>query len=198
MLVLPAVMVLLSAAAAGASASYLPVIEQAPAFTLVDPQGRTVTSSQLRGSVVLLAFMYTHCTTVCPMVTERMAAVARRLREARVLGKSVRLVSISFDPLRDTPGWLKTYSSSVDADPRCWLFLTGSREQLAGVLERYDFYVQRLSTGDFDHVSRVYLIDRSGSIRQIYSISFLDPQRIERDVDSLLAEQRQARRIRSP
>ncbi len=182
------------AAAPGAFAGgYLPIIEQAPGFALIDQQGHAVNSPGLKGSVVLLAFMYTHCTTVCPMVTERMESIAKRFGGgAGVLGNGLRMVSISFDPVRDTPAWLATYSRSVGADPRWWLFLTGSPQQVADVLDRYDFHVTRRPSGDFDHVSRVYLIDAAGSIRQIYSVSFLDPARVERDVNSLLAERRQA------
>jgi protein SCO1/2 len=183
-----AVILFVAAAVHHAGAGYLPVIEHAPAFELVDQNGHAVNSAELKGSVVLLAFMYTHCSTVCPMVTERMGAIATQLGGSGAPGKSIRLVSISFDPARDTPAWLATYSRSVGADPR-WLFLTGSREQIASVLDGYDFHVTRLPSGDFDHVSRVYLIDASGNIRQIYSVSFLDPPRVVRDVDSLFAEQ---------
>jgi protein SCO1/2 len=171
--------------------SYLPVIEPAPRFALVDSEGHPATSAELDGQVVILAFMYTHCTTVCPMVTERMAAIAKRVGRAAPFG-AVRLVSISFDPARDTPAWLKTYSESIGADPRRWMFLSGSPEQLASVMKDYDFHVERKPTGDFDHVSRVYLIDTAARVRNIYSASFLDPPAVERDVNSLLAERRQS------
>jgi protein SCO1 len=171
------------------ASSYLPVIEPAPSFSLIDSGGRAVSSTQLRGSVLLLDFMYTHCTTVCPMVTERMAVLERRLRETGLLGHGATLVSISFDPARDTPDWLATYAKSVGADRKGWLFLTGSEKDVANLLERYDFHIRRTASGDFDHISRVYLIDPSGNIRNIYSVSFLDPLRVENDVNSLLAEQ---------
>jgi protein SCO1/2 len=180
-----------------ANAGYLAVIEQAPAFALVDQAGHPAALSDLKGSVVVLAFMYTHCTTVCPLVTDRMQAIAKRLAGLGELGSKVKLVSISFDPARDTPAWLATYSRSVGADPRWWLFLTGSHDQIAQVLDRYDFHAEIRPNGDFNHVSRIYLIDPSGSIRQIYSVEFLDPTRVERDVTSLLAERRQANWVRS-
>jgi protein SCO1 len=178
------------AAVARASTSYLPTIETAPAFTLVDTEGRAFDSSRLAGSVVLLTFVYTHCTTVCPATTAKMAAIAKLLKRERALGDGARLVSISFDSERDSPRWLKTYGESVGADERGWLFLTGTRDQLASLLGRYNFHVERTRTGDFDHPSRAYLIDASGRIRQIYSVSLLDPQRVARDIDSLLGEQK--------
>jgi protein SCO1/2 len=188
---------MLALSAARASAGYLPIIERAPAFALVDQDGRAISSADLKGSVVLLAFMYTHCGSVCPMVTERMESLAKHLKSNGMLGDGIRFVSISFDPVRDTPGWLATYARSVGADPRWWLFLTGSKEQVTQVLDGYDFHVTRLADGDFDHVSRVYLIDASGNIRQIYSVSFLDPARVERDMNSLLGERRPALEVRS-
>jgi cytochrome oxidase Cu insertion factor (SCO1/SenC/PrrC family) len=65
------------------------------------------------------------------------------------------------------------------------------------VLDGYDVHVTKLPDGDFEHVSRVYLIDASGNIRQIYAVSFLDPARVEGDINSLLAERRPAVEVRS-
>ncbi len=186
--------VLLVALAAAPSAvrampSYLPVIEQAPAFNLIDTDRRPVSSRVLDGKVTLLAFMYTHCASVCPLVTERMAVIAQRLKQAGLLGTQAELVSITFDPKRDTPGWLAKYAKSHGAESPSWRFLSGSQSQIDALLRSYDFHVARGRTGDFDHVSRIYLIDSAGRIRQIYSLGFLDAETVLRDVGSLLDEQ---------
>lgn len=182
------VALLASVGLAGAVPSYLPVIEPASSFSLVDISGKAVTSAELRGKVVLLSFIYTHCTTECPMVTSRFGKIADRLKWAGLLGGSALLVSVSFDPQRDTPRWLATYAQSIGADPTAWLFLTGDARQIAGLLESYRFYARRERTGDFDHVSRVYLIDQAGRIRQIYSTGFLNAEVVVHDIMSLIDE----------
>ena len=179
---------LLSAGLAAAAPSYLPVIESAPSFSLVDSRGKYVTSAELRGKVLLLSFIYTHCITECPMVTSRLGQIANRLKGSGLLGTRAHLVSISFDPTRDTPSWLATYAESVGADGAWWLFLTGTPPEIAALLKRYDFYCQQRRTGDFDHVSRVYLIDQAGRIRQIYSTGFLNAEIVVRDIKSLVEE----------
>lgn len=182
-------LVLVVVCSASAAQSYLPVIEPAPAFTLVSSEGEAVKSTAFNGRITLLTFIYTHCASVCPMVTERMGRVADSLKSAGLLGSPAQLVSISFDPKRDTPGWLSTYSRSLGADPRSWEFLTGTPEQLATLLRNYDFYARQQPNGDFDHVSRAYLIDAHARVRQIYSLEFLDVGAVLRDIESLIAEE---------
>jgi protein SCO1/2 len=170
-----------------AAESYLPVIEEAPQFSLTNVNGAKVRSAQLRGSVIVLTFMYTHCSSLCPLVTEKMKKIADRLGTEGLLGHGARLVSISFDPARDTPRWLKTYSESAEVDPSRWMFLSGTPDQTATLLKQYDFAAIPEPTGDYEHVSRIYLIDSGGRIRQIYSMSFLDAGLVVRDVKSLIA-----------
>src|SRR5271165_3623136 len=151
-----------------AAESYLPIIEQAPHFLLTNVNGAEVGSAQLRGSVIVLTFMYTHCSSLCPLVTEEMKKIADRLGTEGLLGHGARLVSISFDPARDTPRWLKTYSEAAGVDPSTWMFLSGTPEQTAALLKQYDFAAKPGPTGDYEHVSRIYLIDSDGRVRQIY------------------------------
>ena len=171
-----------------AADSYLPVIEVAPSFALTNVDGSRVTAARLRGSVLLLTFMYTHCSGACPLVTERIKKLADRLQDEHVLGQNVKLVSISFDPARDTPRWLKTYSEAVGVNSNTWMFLSGTPDETALLLKRYDFEARRQPTGDYDHVSRVYLIDTAGRIRQIYSLPFLDEGLVLQDVKSLIPD----------
>jgi hypothetical protein len=67
------------------------------------------------------------------------------------------------------------------------MFLSGTPEQTATLLKQYDFAAIAEPTGDYEHVSRIYLIDSRGRIRQIYSVSFLDAGLVVRDVKSLIA-----------
>ena len=86
----------------------LPTIGQAPDFTLVSQDGEPVSLRDFRGKVVAVAFIYTYCTDVCPMLTAHMASVQEKLGSA--FGPKIAFVSITVDPERDTPEVLKQYA----------------------------------------------------------------------------------------
>jgi len=94
-----------------------------PAFTLQERSGRSVTHEELRGYVWLANFIYTRCTTECPLMTHHMA----RFQEALTAEQDVRLVSITVDPEYDTPEVLTRYAQSFAVQPQRWLFLTGEK-----------------------------------------------------------------------
>ena len=87
----------------------LPTIGQAPDFTLTSQDGATVSLHDFRGKVVAIAFIYTYCTDVCPMLTAHMASVQEKLGSA--FGPKIAFVSITVDPERDTPEVLKEYAA---------------------------------------------------------------------------------------
>src|SRR2546422_4869948 len=87
-----------AAALPGSPSPSLAVIGPAPPFTLVDPMGRSVSLADYTGRVVLLSFVYTTCRSACPLVTQRMAVLQRRLPEAGVFWARVRVLSITLHP----------------------------------------------------------------------------------------------------
>src|SRR5207249_4130735 len=109
-----------AAALPGSPSPSLAVIGPAPPFTLVDPTGRSVSLADYTGRVVLLSFVYTTCRSACPLVTQRMAVLQRRLREAGLFGSRVGFVSITVDPDRDGAATLARYAKAFGADPRGW------------------------------------------------------------------------------
>lgn len=97
-------------------------------FQLVDQEGRSVRLDGpfAPGKAVVLTFMYTTCTTVCPEVGASLADLQAQLGEAS--GK-VRLVSVTLDPANDTPQAMKDYLGRFRARPG-WDFYTGSPDEL--------------------------------------------------------------------
>src|ERR671919_2364872 len=83
----------------------LPTIGSAPDFALTSQDGVEVTLEDLRGKVIAVAFIYTWCPDVCPMLTDKMARVQDALGPA--FGTDVAFGSITVDPERDTPEVLK-------------------------------------------------------------------------------------------
>src|SRR5437870_12075282 len=107
-----------AAALPGSPSPSLAVIGPAPPFTLVDPAGRSVSLADYTGRVVLLSFVYTTCRSACPLVTQRMAVLQRRLREAGPLGARGGFVSLTVGPARGGAGMLARSAHPLGPDRR--------------------------------------------------------------------------------
>jgi protein SCO1/2 len=166
----------------------LAVIRPARDFALVDPEGQLVRLGDFAGRVVLLAFVYASCPAACPLITQRMARLQRRLRAAGWLGQRVVLVSVTVDPERDTPAALARYARSWGADPQGWRFLREDPPRLHPVLAAWDEWTRRLPDGEIDHPARLHLIDARGRVREIYSLALFDERQAFLDIQALLRE----------
>jgi cytochrome oxidase Cu insertion factor (SCO1/SenC/PrrC family) len=104
-----------------------------PDVELLDQDGRKVRfySDLVRGKVVAVNFIFTTCTTICPPLGATFARVQRELGERA--GREVQLISISVDPVTDTPERLKAWGAKFKAGPG-WTFLTGSKPQVDELL----------------------------------------------------------------
>jgi len=100
---------------------------------LVDETGKPVrfVSGALADQIVAIDFIYTTCTTVCPVISSIFADVQSKLG-ARLAG-DVRMISMSIDPVRDTPRRLSTYSAAFDTGAD-WMWLTGEKSTVDRVL----------------------------------------------------------------
>lgn len=197
-------------------AQTLGVIGTAPDFTLVNQDGKEVRSQDLRGKVLLFNFIYTSCTTVCPTTSAMFAQTRDELKKEGLLGDKVMLVSISFDPERDTPAVLKKYGETYRVDPANWLWLTGPQTEIDRVV-RDGFMVyygkvpplnqpEAAGTGDasgaqghqhqgdeapppgydLEHTSISVLVDREGKMRAFYPGSGVEPKEFVKDIKRLL------------
>jgi cytochrome oxidase Cu insertion factor (SCO1/SenC/PrrC family) len=178
----------------------LPVVKPAADGEVLDSRGRPLRLRELtRGRVTVLSFIYTRCADAkaCPMAAGVLRQIHSLSAEDRALGKQLRLVSLSFDPEHDTPDRMAAYSGLADSRPSAaeWRFVTtASQEKLKPILEAYGQAVDRKAnpnepTGPLNHTLRVFLIDREGNIRNIYSSGTLDVRLVLADVKTLLAEQ---------
>jgi cytochrome oxidase Cu insertion factor (SCO1/SenC/PrrC family) len=104
----------------------LQVFGTLPDFSLIERSGRRVTLSDLQGKVWIANFIYTHCTDTCPLQSARLA----KLQDDFAGEGDLRLVSITVDPVRDTPGTLAEYAARFGADSERWLFLTGEKQAI--------------------------------------------------------------------
>ena len=172
---------------AAPKSSRLAVIQKAPDFALTTQAGAKLSLADLKGKVLLVSFVFTTCNGTCPATTHRMSQVQQVVKEHR-LADRVRLLSITLDPARDTPEVLRNYMKLFDADPASWTFLTGTKEQVEKTLAAWGMWARPTANGQLDHPSRVFLVDRQGSVREIYDLNFLKEAWVMEDIELLLKE----------
>lgn len=126
-----------------------------PDTQLLDQEGRKVRlrSDVMAGRIVVVDFIYTTCTTICPIFTATMASVQERLGD--VVGRDVQLVTVTVDPLRDTPRRLKEYAGKRSANFAGWSFLTGSKADVDTVNKAFGTYTSNID----DHPPMVLVGD---------------------------------------
>lgn len=176
-------------------------IMRAPEGTVLDSDGSVHRFSEFStGKVTLFSFIYTYCSdpTGCPLAYATMHGLKEAIERDPSLRDRVRFVSASFDPQYDTPEAMRNYGSADARDRRGvrWHFITtGSGKQLAPLLDGFGQDValaveqppnQRRPT--LSHMLKVYLIDAGGSVREIYSPSFLHQAVLLNDIKTLLME----------
>ena len=135
-------------------------------FTLPDQDGRGVTMKDLRGKAVVLDFIYTNCPPdeECPVLTAKLVGLQQQLKTAGLSDRVV-ILSITFDPERDTPEVLKAYAQQFGADLSNWHFLRGNNAQTREVSHAYSIGYNKLDTGGFEHTAVIMVIDPQGRIR---------------------------------
>jgi protein SCO1/2 len=169
--------------------SKLAVIRRAPDFVLSDQSEKPLKMSELRGNVVLVSFIFTTCNGSCPATTHRMGLVQREIKSRSQLADApIRFLSITLDPARDTPEVLRGYMRLYDADASRWKFLTGPVSTVEKTIEAWGMWVRTAPNGQLDHPSRIFLVDAQGQVREIYNLSFMKPEWVADDIESLLHE----------
>ena len=96
----------------------------------------------LKGKVVVVNFIFTNCQGACPLMTRNLTVV-RDLLGGQV-GEKIHFVSLSLDPLRDTPAAMKAFAQTHQADRDGWLFLTGQPGNLKEIVSRLGQYSEDL------------------------------------------------------
>jgi protein SCO1/2 len=157
---------------------------EAPDFVLVNQDSQRFDSTRLRGKVVVLNFIFTTCTDVCPIFTANLAQLQRKLNERH--GTELFFVSITTDPEVDSAKVLNAYAQRYSADFKNWAFLTGSEAQLKQVWDGFGVRVIRKGRGLVQHTSLTTVIDRQGLRRFNYLGEKWPLKDLEKDILKLL------------
>jgi cytochrome oxidase Cu insertion factor (SCO1/SenC/PrrC family) len=136
---------------------------QAPDIRLVNQFGRHVSLSQFRGKVVVMAFVDSECTTICPLTTESMVEAKNMLGPA---GAKVQLLGVDANPDAIKASDVMSYSRAHGMVNQ-WDFLTGTRSQLLKTWHDFHIAVQILHD-EIDHTPALLVIDQQGRERKIY------------------------------
>ena len=107
---------------------FQPIGKPAPEFSLSDAGGRPVAAADFRGKVVVLHFIHASCRDACPPHADKIAEV-QMLVNASPMRDSVRFLSITTDPVKDSPEVMRAYGRLHGLDPANWTFLTRSPGQ---------------------------------------------------------------------
>ena len=140
------------------------VNDVAPALSLTDQFGRTVTLESFTGRPVIVTFAFAHCETVCPLIVSDVLAARRQISES-----AVPVLIVTLDPWRDTPGRLATVADvwGLDGDAHV---LSGAPDEVERTLNAWRVpRIRNQKTGDISHPSIVYVIGPNGRIAYVVS-----------------------------
>jgi len=160
----------------------LPVLGEVADFTLTNQTGRGVSVAELRGKVWVADIIFTRCQGPCLIMSRQMAELQRALPAT----SATKLVSLTTDPEFDTPTVLKAYGERAGADPGRWIFLTGTKKEIANLaihslkLTAMENPPQeRESPADlFIHTSLFVIVDKRAQLRGVFETTGegVDPQ----------------------
>jgi protein SCO1 len=152
----------------------------APDFTLADQDGKPVSVSALRGRVLAITFLDSHCKQLCPLEGDQLGQVQRSLGARANLS----LLVVSVAPATDTPASERAFAASHRWSGD-WHWLVGTPDQLASVWKAYSIAVQNAPDSVL-HSSVLYLVDRDGFERAGWAAG-LEPDLVTHDVRLLLS-----------
>ena len=149
------------------SGSELKVISQVQPFTLSNQMGETFTLNELVGTPWLSNIIFTRCPTVCPKIIQTIADLLPKLP------KSLHFVTLTTDPVHDTPEVLKKFAQLNRAESNRWHFLTGDKptlmrlavDDLKMVSQPKPKAHQESPNDLFIHSSLLILVDKKGQVR---------------------------------
>jgi protein SCO1/2 len=178
----------------------LPALKPAGDGTVVGEDGRTRQLNEMfKDNITVLAFIYTRCNDprACPYATRVLYQIHQISEDDPVLARNLHLLTMSFDPSHDTPEVMAEYRQRYETEQKGakWSYLTTRNvEAIRPILASYGQAVDRKKNpkdqyGPISHQLRVFLIDRHGMVRNIYSYDVLDPRLVITDVRTLLLEE---------
>jgi len=162
--------------------------EAVPDTAFVDQDGKKRRFSSFEGSPLVVTFIYTKCPlpTFCPLMDRHFASMQKPLKDDPALSR-VHLVTISFDPVTDTPPVLKAHAKTLNADLSRWTFLTGDRDEIDKFAARFGVSVGRALNDprDITHNLRTAIVGADGKLVKVYTGNDWSPEQVLVDLKTL-------------
>lgn len=139
-------------------------IGPAPKFELINQDNKKITNEDYKGKVYVLEFFFTTCPSICPKMNMNMLTIEKSFFGNPNFG----IVSVTIDPIRDTPQVLKEHAKLLGVKSSSWNFLTGDQTAIFNLANKgFNLYVGENSkvNGGFEHSGLFALIDKNGYIR---------------------------------
>jgi cytochrome c peroxidase len=175
----------------------LPTIDTVTDHSLLNTKGeRTNLFALTQEKLSVISFMYTVCTDVggCPLAAAVLHQLDHLLHQRPEIASQVTLLSVSFDPERDTPARMAEIRTHLQPHTD-WHFLTSATDaDLQPVLADFNQPIAKLRNdqgewnGLFRHVLKVYLVDQQHNVRNIYSTGLFSAQLVLNDIETILLE----------
>jgi len=144
-------------------------------FSLIDQTGHPITRKDFEHKIVVVNFLLTSCSQVCPYVNEQLAQIQRQTSG----DSDVKFLSLTVDPVDDTVPVLAQYSRKVGANPKRWSFATGDQDSMYNFIGT-SFLSHDTSTnfsfmpGGFANSQRIALVNANGEIVKYFDGLNLD------------------------
>jgi protein SCO1/2 len=180
---------LLTQVAGAAPRDVLAIGQTVPDFRLTNQKRRPIALSELRGKVVAINFIYASCPlpNFCLRIANNFGVLQKRFKAQ--LGRDLVLLTVTFDPVHDTPDVLAQYAGRWNADPATWHFLTGPVRDVQRVCHLFgvDFFPDE---GLMNHSLHTAIIDRQGRMVANIEGNQFTAHQLGDLVESVLSSQR--------
>ncbi|TRZ46253.1 SCO family protein [Robertkochia solimangrovi] len=136
-------------------------------FQLINQNGDTITEADYKGKIYVADFFFTTCPTICPIMTDNMVRIQRRIKK----DPEVMLLSHSVTPEIDSVPVLKKYALKKGVDDSKWNLVTGDKKQIYELARKSYLAVETTGDGgpfDMIHTENFVLVDKQGQIRGFY------------------------------
>jgi protein SCO1 len=151
------------------------VFNKAPNFVLTNQNNQQFNFNNKNNDIKVVSFFFSRCGTICPTTNQNLARVQELFKNNEI----IKLISISIDPVYDTPDKLKAYAESYKAKAEKWQFLTGDKKYIYDLAikgfklpvadaSEYDKSIKSIDE-TFIHSDKLLLVDNKGFFRGIYS-----------------------------
>lgn len=178
-----------------AAAGALPAdLKTMPPMAFTTHENKAFATESLKGKYVLVNFYFTSCHGICPMLTANMRSLLKLIKKQ----DDLQIISVSVDPVKDTPEVIKAFRSKYAIASDNWVFLTGPQDEvfrMARTAFNADTFTKDINRDlrDFLHTENFYLLDKNAFLRGVYRAKGMgDLGRLITELDTLRNERPQS------